>query len=208
MSNPSETKKGAYIVTYSGIEINLEFPHSADIDYTDVAHALSYIYRFTGHGSPGWSVGQHSIVGSIMAEVLYPEHPDLKSQFMLHDATEAYLGDVSAPLNSLLSEYRVLEARHQAALETVSGLSLSGPFVKLLDQRMLATERRLFMPYGSNLWKGDFPPFGYAEFEAGFHKNIINAGNNPGEFWDWLWLPWSPSDTETLFHDRLDLLGI
>lgn len=92
-----------YIVTYSGRIVYLQHPDPADILIEDIAHALSHICRYTGHVREFYSVAQHSCYVSDYCPSYY------KMWGLLHDASEAYLGDVSAPLKSLLPEYRVLE---------------------------------------------------------------------------------------------------
>ena len=62
-----------------------------------IAYSLSFINRFTGHAG-AYSVAQHSI---LVAQHL-PE--EFKLSGLLHDATEAYLSDVSSPLKRLMPE--------------------------------------------------------------------------------------------------------
>ena len=95
----------ASIRTFTGKTVNLEKPTVESIDIRDIAHALSQINRFTGHTRRPYSVAEHSVIGS------YFVRPELALEFLLHDATEAYLGDVSAPLKTVIgSSYAELEA--------------------------------------------------------------------------------------------------
>lgn len=194
-----------WICTYNGHEIDLLNPRPSDIDHIDIAHALSLINRFTGHTGPGWSVGQHSIVGSILAEFYYPEVKWLPHEYLFHDATEAYLGDVSSPLKSLLPEYRAIEAKHQAAIEMKFALSLGGQWIKTVDLRMLATERDFFLPETATQWNVEMEPFTYEGFiatEKAFELKL------PMTFWEYLWTPWTPEETEQRFLDRMEKLEI
>lgn len=95
-----------WIQTSSGRRVDLAYPHADQIDIEDIAHALSHLCRFTGHSSGLYSVADHSI------SVSYLVPPEYAMQGLLHDATEAYLGDVSAPLKRLpeMAGYRQLEA--------------------------------------------------------------------------------------------------
>jgi hypothetical protein len=128
---------GPVIVLRSGAYFDLARPDPASVDIEDIAHALSLLCRFTGHCPRFYSVAQHSWE---MSWNIASEHA---LAALLHDASEAYLGDVSAPLKALPPEYRALEERVQRAI--AERFSLPWPFpeeVKRADLRMLATERR------------------------------------------------------------------
>jgi hypothetical protein len=65
----------------------------------EVAHSLSRICRFNGHTEATYSVAQHSL---LVAQVVAETHPDLAVVALLHDAHEAFLGDLSRPIKQLL----------------------------------------------------------------------------------------------------------
>jgi uncharacterized protein len=116
-------------------------PAGSHICIEDIAHALSHINRFTGHTRVPYSVAQHSYVVSCIV----PYKDALAG--LLHDAAEAYLGDVSSPLKQLLPEYKVIEHRVHAAIFEHFGLDPELPAsVKEADLIALATERRDLMP--------------------------------------------------------------
>jgi 5'-deoxynucleotidase YfbR-like HD superfamily hydrolase len=73
-----------------------------DIDIIDIAYGLSNVGRFAGQ-VPFYSVALHSIEVS----KLVPD--DLKLSALLHDATEAYIGDIVSPIKARLIEYVELE---------------------------------------------------------------------------------------------------
>lgn len=77
-------------------------PRPEDFDLHDIAHALSQICRFGGHTLRYYSAAQHStMVGHLSASLV--GH--------MHDATEAYLGDMVRPLKYSMSEYLAVEDR-------------------------------------------------------------------------------------------------
>lgn len=126
-----------WINTYTGKHFNYNDPR--DFDIKDIAQALSNICRFTGHLGQFYSVAQHSVIAS----QIVPEH--LAFEALMHDAHEAYVGDVNAPLKSLLPSYRSIERRVERALRTQFKLPLRmSADVKRADMVMLATERRDF----------------------------------------------------------------
>jgi 5'-deoxynucleotidase YfbR-like HD superfamily hydrolase len=125
------------IVTYSGRSINLLDPQPELIDLKDIAHALAYLCRFNGHTRSFYSVADHSI--RVAEQLPAP----LRLAGLLHDATEAYLGDVIQPLKGLLPGYTVLEESMWQAIAKRFDLPLMLPAaVKFADRVLLATERR------------------------------------------------------------------
>jgi 5'-deoxynucleotidase YfbR-like HD superfamily hydrolase len=123
--------------TYSGRVVDLSRFSEEDIHIEDIAHALSQIVRFTGHITKPYTVAQHSVLVSRLC----PEEHALWG--LLHDASEAYLGDVSTPLKSLLPEYREIEGRVQREIAGRFGLPWPMPAsVKDADRRALMQEKR------------------------------------------------------------------
>ena len=124
-----------WIQTYTGRKLDLANPNPDDLDLDDIAHALSLICRFTGHVREFYSVAQHCVIVSSLVP------PELALSALLHDATEAYIGDVSRPLKGLLPEYRAIEARLWAAIAERFGVT-EAPEIKLADNIALLWERR------------------------------------------------------------------
>lgn len=135
------------IQTASGVYFDLLRPDDGPIQLLDIAAALSKICRYTGHTRYFYSVAEHCVRAS---RLVPPEHA---MAALLHDAPEAYLGDVSRPLKALLTEYRVLEARTQAAILRHFGLPAELPdSVKWADRYMLAWERRDLLEEQASFW--------------------------------------------------------
>lgn len=86
--------------------MNLHEPTVAMISHRDIAHGLSKICRFGGQIRHFYSVAQHSVIVSRKA----PE--SLKKAALIHDFSEAYLGDVIKPLKVMLgTSYSDIEER-------------------------------------------------------------------------------------------------
>ena len=136
-----------WILTHSGLRFDLANPRAAVVTPQDIAHALSNICRFNGHTFKHYSVAQHSV---LLSSVVPPADA---LAGLLHDATEAYVGDVVRPLKQLLPEYQVIEARIWQAICERFDLPLVLPgSVKRADLHMLATERRDLMPLNGCTW--------------------------------------------------------
>ena len=91
-----------HIVTASGTEFDLLNPQPEYVHLSDIAHALARIPRYTGHARAGLhcSVAEHSVRVCRLAMRAYPgpDKHDYHWAALLHDAHEAYVGDVSSPL--------------------------------------------------------------------------------------------------------------
>lgn len=75
----------------------------------------------------------------------------------MHDAAEAYLGDVTRPLKALLPDYRAIEARMEGAIFHRFNVALPKlkEAVRRIDNLALATEKAaLFSAQPSGVWPG------------------------------------------------------
>lgn len=75
---------------------DLSNPWATEPDITVIAHALANLCRWTGHTRRFYSVAEHSLRAANLVPAKY------RLQALLHDAAEAYIGDISTPLGRLL----------------------------------------------------------------------------------------------------------
>lgn len=129
--------------TFTGKAIDLVNFNEDDVRLPDIAHALSLLNRFTGHTRFPYSVAQHSVIVSKLVDQRYALWG------LLHDASEAYIGDVSTPLKMILPNYRELEEQIQRTIITKFGLKWPMPHeVKEADLQALVAEKRDIVPGG------------------------------------------------------------
>ncbi|KFD18376.1 hypothetical protein GTPT_2566 [Tatumella ptyseos ATCC 33301] len=129
----------SWIYTNSGEHFNFISPRPEQICIDDIACGLSNICRFTGQLNEFYSVAQHSVLASHIVP------PEFAFEALMHDAQEAYLGDVSSPLKGLLPDYRRIERIVEMVIRMNYGLpAVMSSVVKHADLTLLATERRDF----------------------------------------------------------------
>lgn len=134
----------SWIQTYTGKQFDLVNPDPTLVDIEDIAHALAMTCRFGGHTEKFYSVAEHSLVVSANVD---PEHAFLA---LLHDAAEAYIGDLVRPFKLLLCpQVNEIESRIMAAILAryeVEPDEVALEAVKVADDRALATELRDLFP--------------------------------------------------------------
>lgn len=136
-----------YISTFLGNRFFPAQPHIDGIDIEDIAHGLAYQCRFNGQTSAFYSVAQHSL----MVASLLP--PELGRAALLHDAAEAYLGDMVKPLKLLLPDFNRIEAAVTDQIAAAFGVDFSDyARIKQADLVALATEKRDLMPNSTEPW--------------------------------------------------------
>lgn len=148
----------AVIETYTGGEFRPFDPRPADVRLLDIAAGLAHTCRFGGHCRQFYSVAQHSMCVSREFET-----PRLRLFALLHDAGEAYLGDIPRPIKTELDR---IESVERGILETVwTGLGVDPPTagewerVMAADDRLLAYEADHLLADGS--WAATPPDLGY-----------------------------------------------
>ena len=171
-----------WILTASGRRFDVESPRARDVHAKDLAHALSNLCRFGGHTRVHYSVAQHSILVS----ELVPK--ELALVGLLHDAGEAYLGDVVGPVARRLPAFLALERGILAAVAARFGIrpeQFHDARVRHADRVALLTERRDLLPSSPIPWAEDLAGLRAAEAEV---------------------VPLTPRQAKAAFLARLDAL--
>ena len=139
--------KASWIQTLTGDRFDPINPDPNAINIIDIAGALGYICRFTGHTLRFYSVAQHSV---LLSRAVSPENA---LWALLHDAPEAYLMDASAPVKPHLDGYEILEYRIMEAVCRKFGLPPEMPAqVDEYDKRIVVDERDALMSSSMHSW--------------------------------------------------------
>lgn len=137
---------GPRIMLQSGAWFDFLDPESSEFRIEDIAAGLSNTCRYAGQCSAFYSVAEHSLLVSEIAH-------DHAYAALMHDAAEAFIGDITRPLKQLLPDFRQIEARVEKAIFNRFNVPLPMPKeVKAADLRVLAAEQAQIMPRETSLW--------------------------------------------------------
>ena len=143
----------SYITTVTGIHFYPLNPNPKDIDIEDIAHALSLICRANGHFRHFYSVAQHCIACAEEA-IERGYSPEVILGCLLHDASEAYLCDVTRPVKKHIPQYlRAEENLQEVIWKRFIGRELTDVEKKQIfeiDDDILSMEFHLLMPEDLN----------------------------------------------------------
>lgn len=150
-----DTRRGDWMQTYTGRQFWPLDPRAEEIDIADIAHALSLICRYGGHAIQFYSVAEHCV---LMSQAV--SEPS-KKWALLHDAAEAYLGDIIRPLKRHLDGYSALEMNlMREVCHRFNLMGLTPDEVEQADNRILLDERAQNMAPTPHDWHVDGPPLG------------------------------------------------
>lgn len=139
--------RAVYVSTYLGHRFYPMAPSIADVAIEDIAHGLAFQCRFNGQTQDFYSVAQHSL----MVSSLVPQRLALAA--LLHDAAEAYLGDMVKPLKGLFPDFSRIEEAVMSIIGNRFGVvEFDDRQIKQADLIALATEKRDLMPRSSESW--------------------------------------------------------
>jgi hypothetical protein len=138
----NDTIDGTTITTATGSPFDLARPETWDGSVDSIAIGLGNTCRFGGQTRGFYSVAEHSVhVMDLVRQGGYP--PVLQLAALLHDAHEAFYGDVVAPMKPLVPELVRLMERFDRVCEERFDLPagiLSHEQVKVADRIMLRVE--------------------------------------------------------------------
>lgn len=147
--------------TYKGHRF---YPHEPDTltpDIEDIAHALSMLCRYGGHGIGFYSVAEHCVLladyalGSLEAYTPAESRWDITKRLMLHDASEAYLVDLPRSVKAVLPDYQNLETALTNKINKSFGIKPDIQrdwVVACMDKRIVEDEMTVLFPTLRHDW--------------------------------------------------------
>lgn len=147
---------GNWIQTVSGGMVFPTAPDPREINLEDIAHSLAMQCRFNGHCREFYSVAQHSVIVSRHCH----RFPLLG---LMHDAAEAYVGDIVRPIKLQIKAFSELEQTVWRSIAAMFGLPMRASAaardeVLRMDAAVLATELRDLMAPPPWPWAGNQKP--------------------------------------------------
>jgi hypothetical protein len=150
-------ERGDWMQTYTGQSFYPTQAYPDEVNPIDIAHALSMLCRYGGHVNRFYSVAEHCV---LMSQYVEPENA---LWTLLHDATEAYVGDMVRPLKRQIPAYVAVEDRLMEVICRRFGLPSKMPAeVAEVDSRIIHDERRQIMNWSARPWSSidHLPPLG------------------------------------------------
>ncbi|MGN6107391.1 MAG: YfbR-like 5'-deoxynucleotidase [Kofleriaceae bacterium] len=143
--------------TYSGEQIWPLDPRADEVHLDDICVGLARECRYGNHCRDFYSVAEHSVIVSLNVERIAlnswwsPAKARLAArQALLHDASEAYIGDIPSPLKSqrAMRGYRRVESRWEDAVNQRFGVRPTRQTTELVhevDRRVVLDEVEALM---------------------------------------------------------------
>lgn len=169
----SSNGKDAWLQTYTGGRVSVMNPQPDQINIYDIGVALSKQCRFNGHCSKFYSVAEHCVRGSWLAEDWYGK--EVAKEFFLHDATEAYMGDMIRPVKRMIPQFEQMEQVFWKAISSKFGVPyIHSEEVHYLDNVMVTWEKRDLLPHAEE-WPNlpDISNLGLARLDPHTDTNQI-----------------------------------
>lgn len=149
-----------FMETSQGHKIFPHDPDQATIDPIDIANSLSKQCRYNGHCQTFYSVAEHSFLLATWINAEYSS-VELTLQALLHDATEAYLGDIIRPLKKGYLRHSGIEHLEkeweERIMRTFDLPPEIHPAIHEADLGMLQVERRYLFGVTDNTWDYERP---------------------------------------------------
>lgn len=171
---------GLWIQTKTGKRFPMDGSfRSENVCIEDIAHSLSMQCRYGGHCRLFYSIAEHSVWVMRRVEELTRDLPDqrgiLKSALM-HDAGEAYVGDIASPLKRFLGQ-PIADLEDTAMLSIAHRYGLRDCYSSLIRQAdlecLLAEAQQLFDPPPLEDWCSEVPFEPWAGLEVfGWHPPV------------------------------------
>lgn len=154
MTTDNNWGRGDWMQTFTGKAFYPLDVHEDDIDILDIAHSLALQCRYNGHVDKHYSVAEHCV---LLSHIVAPE----KALWaLLHDAPEAYIGDMVRPLKKHMPDFMAADDRITAVIALKYGLdgTVIPADVTAMDIQICLNERNALLGTPPMEWAIDGDP--------------------------------------------------
>lgn len=140
----------------SGRYLDLIDPQPSQFQFSDIAGGLAKLCRFSGQTERFYTVAEHCCNCAIVSR-RRGDNPNVTLAVLMHDAAEAFIGDVTRPLKEMLSDYRVIEQKLERVIAEKFSIDFGAAADRIheIDRDVLMAERRQLFPPDNELWCGE-----------------------------------------------------
>lgn len=169
ISPAEDWHRGHWMQTFTGRAFYPLSPRPDDVHALDIAHSLSMQCRYNGHVERFYSVAEHCVLMSDYLVERWGGRVELDEQgrqlalwALLHDAAEAYCGDMVRPLKLHMPDFCEVDDSLTAVIAEHFGLEdrIIPREVKAVDTRILLDERDALLGPAPQDWALDVEPLG------------------------------------------------
>ena len=146
------------IRTASGHMLDLRNPQADKIHIEDICIGLSRRFRFAAQTKQPYTVAQHCVNAMSLADLNY------KFSALMHDAAEAYLGDVPAPIKKHITGFDKIEKKLMDVISQKFGFTLhEDAYIKQIDTLLLKHEwQTVVINNSQDVWSMDYAMWRFA----------------------------------------------
>lgn len=163
-----------WMLCHSGAQVDLALIDPDTLSILDIAHHLAKKDRYAGACDRLYGVAEHSLLVLELFEHEYPlAGPVAGLAALMHDAHEAYTGDLTTPMKQLLGDaWTWVENRIQRKVlkrfKLLTAFAAWEQQIRWADQTALVTERRALLPPVGPQWQAErsYQPVTWVDWEA------------------------------------------
>lgn len=191
-----EINSATPMLTYTKKTVDITNLQPEDIELEDIAHGLSNLCRYNGATKRFYSVAEHCVRLAMHVDKREETEYNLNLTLacLLHDATEAYVGDIIYHLKRKMTEFSELEDQVGEAI--LESFGISEKVCSEVEQELHELDRRICFDEMYYLFDGHLDPSFYENRMIPLGESILVSPNDA--------LGWDPQTAKTTYIDAIN----
>jgi 5'-deoxynucleotidase YfbR-like HD superfamily hydrolase len=151
-----------YMTTVMGQKFDPLLLKPEEVLIADIAHALAMQCRYNGHCAGHLSVARHSVWVSHEVGIAFGHDPELEFMGLMHDAAEAYTGDIIRPIKHRpqMAAFKEIEEHVERQIAVRFGFQYPiPPEIKAADATITGGRERHERGHWDTTWRQDEAAF-------------------------------------------------